>query len=243
MQKDSFGYYGLIVKPSFDQAVDDAKKPLRIPIPDRAAKREDQSVYRAHLMEMSQKQTAAQMMVHDYQMQDDTLPVAALLAGPSDAGGDPVFQRMAEQAQGAAENAHAQVLQHQYEADATERLEGQRAGALHDTYAQGGGHPVIQGEHGSAALESFRIDSDNDEAPSSGHASPRDVRHPVRHGVALRAPIAAGRPAPPQFRTFREQNYGDRAPTSAAAAVQPGEDESYETMRLNSVVSRYLNRQ
>jgi len=154
MQKDAFGYYGLVVKPSFDQAVDDAKKPLRIPIPDRAAKREDQSVFRAHLMEMSQTQTAAQMLVHDYQMGSDTLPVASMLAGQSSAGADPAFERMDERMQGANENARAEMLRHQYQADAMERLEGQRTEALHDTYAQGGGHPVIQSEPASAALES-----------------------------------------------------------------------------------------
>ncbi len=88
MQQDRFAY-GLIVKPSFDQVVDDARKPLRIPIPDRAAKAEAQSVLRAHLMEVSQMQTAAQMQVHDYHMGADTLPVAAMRLGPSEAGADP----------------------------------------------------------------------------------------------------------------------------------------------------------
>ena len=98
---------------------------------------------------------------------------------------------------------------------------------------------MIQGEHGSAAVQNFRIDSDDGE--SSGHESPRDTaRAGVMHGVAVRLPQATGRPAAPQFRTFREQNYGDRAPSSAAASVQPGQDESYETMRLNSVNARYL---
>ncbi len=99
---------------------------------------------------------------------------------------------------------------------------------------------MIQGEHGSAAVENFRIYSDDVRA-SSGHESPRDTgRAGVRHGVAIRLPQAAGRPAAPQFKTFRELNHGDRAPSSAAAAVQPGQDESYETMRLQSVNARYL---
>ena len=137
------------------------------------------------------------------------------------------------------QNAQAEAAQHQYQAHATQRMEGQRTGDLHDIYAQGGVNPVIRGEHGSAALQSFRIDSDD--GASSGNESPRDMRRPgVRHGVATRMPQAAGRPAAPQFRTFREQNYGDRAPSSAAASVQPGQDESYETMRLNSVNARYL---
>ena len=90
MQKDRLAY-GLIVKPSFEEALDDARKPLRIPIPDRAAKAEAQSVYRAHLMALSQMQTAAQMQFHDYQMGSDTLPVAAVRIGPSEAAAAPVF--------------------------------------------------------------------------------------------------------------------------------------------------------
>ncbi len=218
MQKDRFAY-GLIVKPSFDQVVDDARKPLRIPIPDRAAKAEAQSVLRAHLMELSQMQTAAQMQVHDYQMGSDTLPVAAMRIGPSEAGAAPAFQRMNDHAHTHAEATQTEAVQHQYEADATQRLEGQRIGALHDTYAQGGGNPVIQGEHGSAAVQNFRIDSDDD-GGSSGHESPRDTgRAWVRHGVAIRWPQVAGRPAAPQFRTYRELNHGDRTPSSAAASV------------------------
>ena len=47
MRKDVIGYYGLVVKPSFDQVLDDTKKPLRIPIPDRKAKREALNFYQA----------------------------------------------------------------------------------------------------------------------------------------------------------------------------------------------------
>ena len=97
MQKDRFAN-GLIVKPSFDPVVDDVRKSLRIPIPDRAAKAEAQSVLRAHLMELSQMQTAAQMQVHDYHMGADTLPMAAMRLGPSQAGAAPAFQRMNDHA-------------------------------------------------------------------------------------------------------------------------------------------------
>ena len=200
MQKDSFGYYGLIVKPSFAQAVDAAKKPLRVPIPD--PKRDAQSVYRAHLLEVSQMQTAAQMQVHDYQMGDDVLPVASIRTGPSDSGEAPAFQRMSDHAQAAHENVHAALLQRQYEVDATARLEGQRTGALHDIHTQGGGNTVLQGD--GVAAENYSIASDDDLSPSN---SPRD-KGPmgVRHGVAPRMSVAAGRVANPQFSTFREQN-------------------------------------
>jgi hypothetical protein len=185
-------------------------------------------------------QTAAQMQVHDYQMGDDVLPVASIRTGPSDSGDAPAFQRMSDRAQAAHENANAASIRRQYEADATARLEGQRTGALHDIHKQGGGNTVLQGD--GVAAENYSIASDDDLSPGN---SPRD-KGPmgVRHGVAPRMSVAAGRVANPQFSTFREQNYGDRAPTSAAAAaVQPGQDESYETMRLHNVTRRYLGGQ
>ena len=45
MERDKFGYYGLIVKPTFEEVLDSSKKPLRIPIPDRKAKREALNFY------------------------------------------------------------------------------------------------------------------------------------------------------------------------------------------------------
>ena len=41
--------YGLVAKSTFSDAWDDARKPLRIPLPSRTATTEAQSVYRAHV--------------------------------------------------------------------------------------------------------------------------------------------------------------------------------------------------
>ena len=73
--------YGLVAKSTFSDAWDDARKPLRIPLPSRTATTEAQSVYRAHMLEMARLGTAAQMRVLGYQMGDDTLPVSALDLG------------------------------------------------------------------------------------------------------------------------------------------------------------------
>ena len=64
----------------------------------------------------------------------------------------------------------------------------------------------------------------------------------MRHGVATRLPLTSGRVPQPQLRSFREINYGQHAPTSAAATVREGEDESYESMRLHRVTSAYLGK-
>ncbi len=64
----------------------------------------------------------------------------------------------------------------------------------------------------------------------------------VRHGVATHLPLTSGRVPQPQLRSFREINYGQQAPTSAAATVREGEDESYESMRLHRVTNAYLRK-
>ena len=234
---------GLVVEPTFNEAWKDINKPLRIPIPPRSATVEAQSIHRAHLLEVSQMATAAQMQVHDYQMGNDTLPVtAALRTDPSVAGSDPVFDRMHAQAHQHMESVHGALVQRQYEADASALLQGQRRGDLMHIHAQGQGHSVIEGERGSAALQRFRIDSDGE---GSGGESPRPRMRGVHHGVAVRLPATGNRVPQPQLPSFREANHGQRASGSAAASVREGEDRSYDAMRsetLNRVTNAYLGK-
>ena len=235
--------YGLVAKSTFSDAWDDARKPLRIPIPPRTATTEAQSVYRAHMLEVARLSTAAQMRVLGYQMGDDTLPVSALDLGPSPAATDPMFDRMNTQAQQHHESTQDAMLRRHYEADATARMEGQRVGDLSSIYAQGLGHSVIEGERGSATLERYRIDSDEETISTRSEDMPPQPRLTgVRHGVATHLPLTSGRVPQPQLRSFREINYGQQAPTSAAATVREGEDESYESMRLHRVTNAYLRK-
>ena len=231
--------YGLVAKPTFGDAWGTARKPLRIPIPPRTATTEAQSVYRAHMLEVARLGTSAQMRVLGYQMGDDTLPVSASELGPSPAATDPMFDRMNTQAQQHHEATQDAMLRRHYEADATARMEGQRVGDLSSIYAQGLFHSIIESERGSAALERYRMDSD-EEAPSESSTSTQSRITGVQHGVATHQPLTSGRVPPPQLRSFREINYGQQAPSSAAAMVREGEDESYENMRLRRVTSAYL---
>ena len=233
--------YGLVAKPTFSDAWGTARKPLRIPIPPRTATTEAQSVYRAHMLEVARLGTAAQMRVLGYQMEDDTLPVSASELGPSPAATDPMFDRMNTQAQQHHESTQDAMLRRHYEADATARMEGQRVGDLSAIYAQGLGHSIIESERGSAALEQYRIDSD-EETPSESTSAPQPRITGVRHGVATHLPLTSGRVPQPELRSFREINYGQRAPSSAAAMVREGEDESYESMRLHRVTNAYLRK-
>lgn len=232
--------YGLVAKPTFSDAWDTVRKPLRIPIPPRTATTEAQSVYRAHMLEVARLGTAAQMRVLGYQMGDDTLPASAAELGPSPAATDPMFDRMNTQAQQHHESTQDAMLRRHYEADATARMEGQRVGDLSAIYAQGLRHSIIENERGSAALEQYRIDSDEENQSDTSAPQPRISG--VRHGVATHLPLTSGRVPPPQLRSFREINYGQQAPTSAAATVREGEDESYDSMRLHRVTSAYLGK-
>ena len=233
--------YGLVAKPTFSDAWGTARKPLRIPIPPRTATTEAQSVYRAHMLEVARLGTAAQMRVLGYQMGDDTLPVSASELGPSPAATDPMFDRMNTQAQQHRESTQDAMLRRHYEADATARMEGQRVGDLSAIYAQGLGHSIIEGERGSDALERYRIDSD-EETPSESTSTSQPRISGVRHGVATHLPLTSGRVPQPQLRSFRDINSGQQAPTSAAATVREGEDESDESMRLHRVTSAYLRK-
>ena len=235
--------YGLVVEPTFSEAWKDINKPLRIPIPPRSATVEAQSIHRAHLLETSQMATAAQMQVHDYQMGNDTLPVtAALRTDPSVAGSDATFDRMHAQAHQHMESVHGARVQRQYEADASALLQGQRRGDLMHIHAQGQGHSVIEGERGSAALQSFRIDSDGEDL--EGESPPPRMRG-VHHGVAVRLPATGNRAPQPQLPSFRELNHGQRASGSGSASVREGEDRSYDALRsesLNRVTNAYLGK-
>ena len=130
-------------------------------------------------------------------------------------------------------------MRHQYEADASAQLQGQRIGDLAHIYSQGKGHSAIQAERGSAALERFNIDSDGE---ASSEESPKPQRRGVHHSVAVRLPATGNRTPYPQLRSYRELNQGQRAPTSGSASVREGEDESYETMRLHRVTKQYLGK-
>ena len=78
MQKDRKGYYGLVVKPNFDEVLVETKKPLRIPIPDRKAKREALNFYQAKLLELQQLAIGHQAYEMEHILSDATVPTAVI---------------------------------------------------------------------------------------------------------------------------------------------------------------------
>ena len=97
MERDKFGYYGLIVKPTFEEVLDTTKKPLRIPIPDRKAKREALNFYRAKLLELQQSAMGYDLTGMQHAVDGQTIPEALHQVeqiGPSKSADDVVFDNM-----------------------------------------------------------------------------------------------------------------------------------------------------
>ena len=88
MRTDRLGYYGLIVKPSFEEVLDQTKKPLRIPLPDRKAKREALGFYRAKLLQQQQLATGYEVFLLEHALSDETVPGNVIQVAPSKAADD-----------------------------------------------------------------------------------------------------------------------------------------------------------
>ena len=149
MERDKFGYYGLIVKPSFEEALDAAKKPLRIPIPDRKAKREALNFYRAKLLEIQQRAMGYDLSGMQHAVDGQTIPEALYQIeqiGPSKAADDAIWQNMEQRAQRRFETMQEQALRHRVDEEARDRMEGERTSQLSDAYFQGKFNSIIEGE-------------------------------------------------------------------------------------------------
>lgn len=86
------GYMGLVVQPTLDQALGASKKPLRIPVPDRAAKWYALSPWREALMDANRATNEYQAALLAYERAGGNLPVMAAMVHPSDAGKDKAWE-------------------------------------------------------------------------------------------------------------------------------------------------------
>ena len=92
-----FGYYGLRVNPTLEQAIGSLWKPLGIPLPDRAAKWYATSIYRAHILDAAEKGNAHEQATLDYRASGAELPQAAAQVQASAAGDDETFKEVHRQ--------------------------------------------------------------------------------------------------------------------------------------------------
>jgi hypothetical protein len=232
MERDKFGYYGLIVKPSFNEVLDAAKKPLRIPIPNRKAKREALNFYHAKLLDLQQKAMGYDLSGMQHAVDGQTIPELLYQIeqiGPSKSADDVAFDNMAAHAQRHFETKREEALRHRVDEEARDRMEGERRSQLSDAYFQGKGNAILEGE---VPLETH-LATVTEQGPAQGYQTARVI--PV--AAPRNLPEAAGYPAQPEFPTFRELNMGQVRPRGTAGGktlLKTGD--SYETVRRASAI-------
>ena len=218
--KSQYGYYGLRVNPSFEQAVGTVRKPLRIPLPDRQAKWYALSPYRALILDAEQKFHDYEHAAIDYRQSGAELPEAAARVRPSDAGDDPAWQHIHEhgdrlEQQHAYETAFELMNQeHQQETRET------RHEQLRLTYGPSHMNPVVQASHDE--LEEAGV---GHFMPGPREPPPRRVWHTPHDQL-----VAAGQPQAPEFPSFERLNMGQPA-NFRASTLTPSQNMTYERAR------------
>ena len=94
--QNQFGYYGLRVNPSFDEALKSVRKPLRIPVPDRLATWYALSPYRALILDAEQRFNDIEGALLDYRNSGAELPEHAARVRPTPAGEDEAWMHIDE---------------------------------------------------------------------------------------------------------------------------------------------------
>ncbi len=94
---DTYGYYRLRVVPTLDQVMGAKCNERRLPMPDRAAKWLANSWYRSLLMDAGRQFEEVEGAAHQYRESGAELPESAARVRPSEAGQDPMFDRIHEQ--------------------------------------------------------------------------------------------------------------------------------------------------
>ena len=229
MRKDVFGYYGLVVKPSFDEVLDDTKKPLRIPIPDRKSKRAALNFYQAKLLELQQLAIGYQAYEMDHALSDSTIPAAVLQVAPSKSADDALWQNMTNHAQVRYETEKEQALRHRVDAETALQLGNERRSSLSDAYFQGKGNAILQGE--------VPLDTHYTTMMERSAALGYQHERPIPQAAPRNLPAAAGYPAQREFPTFRALNMGQ----ARLSGVVGGKwilktADSYESARRASAV-------
>ena len=224
---DTYGYYGLRVLPSFDKAVEDSRKPLRIPIPDRYATWYALSPYRALIVDAENRFNDFQHAQIDYRQSGAELPEQAAMVRESDSAHDPVFDRMRRQHEDLEEHyAHvaAQAAQNEMEA---RQAQQHRHDLLKRMYRPRHAHPMVEAAHRELAEAGVPHHYIADEA------SPTARERHQRRSAEL--PLAYGYTVLPQLPTFQDLNavdsHGHLPPLQRALP-----ERTYEAMRREAFI-------
>ena len=219
--KETTGYYGLRVNPTFDELLGAARKPYRLPMPDRSAKWYALSPYRAFILDAAQKYNEHEKALIDFRNSGAHLPETAAGVQPNhEAAHDEVFQNIerhheAMEQQSAFEA--ARDLMHQEHKRETAEIRKQQ---LSLGYGVNQMNSVIEANH------------DDLEAAGVEHYMPVVRSVPPRKGWKTPAEqmMAVGQPQAPEFKTFEELNVGGIHDIKAAT-LSPSQNQTYEQIR------------
>jgi hypothetical protein len=232
MDAVKFGPYGLRFKPTFDQALDTAKKPLRIPLPDRSAKLQALSFYREKLRELQASAAQVDVSGYEHRLSDETVPESVLHVQPSPSADDAFFEEMTRHSKQVWENEVQRRQRHRVDAEAQERMRGERAGDLLMIHDQGSFSAVMQGE---VPLDE-RLKVETEKGTAQGYVIEKKV---VDRAAPHNLPRAEGYGSFPEFPTFAELNLGLVRPTGEQAGMPlPATQGSYESHRRALNISK-----
>ena len=232
MEETKFGYYGLREKPTFEKALDAAKKPLRIPLPDRPAKRAIMSLYRAKLLENAQIAAGFDLARTEHSLSDETAPAAVIFVQPSPSADDALFEEMAKNSHRLWENEAQRQLRHRVDEEARQRMRGERHGDLSEIYSQGGTSAILQAQ---VPLD-VRFKEETEDHEAQGY---KVQRLTVDRAAPVNLPRAQGYGPTREFPTYAELNGGLVRPVGQVAGERLAvTGESYETLRRATGVVR-----
>ena len=220
--KDEYGYYGLRVNPSPEQAFGTVRNKLGVPLPDRRWKWYAMSPYRAFLEGQDTQAQAADYDELKYREKNLEVPETATKVKPSEAAHDPAWDRIQRQHENMQErDAYETAFDAMHAEHVGETMRTRAEQLRHGTMVRHNNmHPVVQAAH-----EELREAHVPHYMPGPLPPQLRSVWHTPPEQWE-----AGGIPQAPEFQTFEMLNYGQSAayrpatPSYSAAAT-------YEQMR------------
>lgn len=194
--KDRFAYGEWVAKPSFEETLDTLNRPLHIPVPQRWATWYEYGWYRAALADAAAKTADYEHALLDYRQSGAALPEHAARVRSSDAGDDPVFESMGQQAAARDDMDDYERVLEQANRDRLSQARAERHEHHYHAYRTSTGSPVVHASHEElrqAGVPHYHI----------GERMPPPV--PTAYGYQ---PPMGGYPQPRGFPDFASLNMG-----------------------------------
>jgi hypothetical protein len=219
--KSQTGYYNLRVNPTLEQVVGTVRNPLRVPLPDRAAKWFALGPYRSLLLDQQELAAGYDRHSIEYQLSQGKLPeYAAHGQRPSEAGNDPIWDRYDHEHEA---RQHREACDHAADmerADREQHAAHMRRQMLYHGYGVNRMNPTVEAHHDELYEAGVRHNM-----PATRVVVPRQgMPAPPRQFAAY------GQPEAREFSDFHVLNMGDPA-SVRAATLTPEQNMTYERAR------------